>query len=251
MPAAKGARKPTDGQVQETWNLVSLGDSTPTGYGVGTENSYVSIYAKYIEEDLGIHVAVHNWATNETRTVADWAEAIRHDEQLREDLMNAQVITIWLGWHNVIPSITVHGENSSIELTRTLDVHRLREATHPMRDSYNRLLSEIVALAPPHEARILIADVGIPALFVRTYKEYGVFDEFKKHAYESWREYIIQSAGKYEVFVVHTSEVVNDPNHDQQMAPEYMQADGIHFNEAGHKLIAQIHREIGYECSRI
>jgi hypothetical protein len=35
---------PTIHRNQPTWHLVALGDSTPTGKGVGTEHSYVEVY---------------------------------------------------------------------------------------------------------------------------------------------------------------------------------------------------------------
>ena len=85
-----------------TWDLVALRDSTPAGYGVGADNSYIQIYAEYIEQDLGVDVVVHNWATNSTRTVAEWAEQVRNNDELRDNLRNAEVITIWLGWHDVM-----------------------------------------------------------------------------------------------------------------------------------------------------
>jgi lysophospholipase L1-like esterase len=65
-----------------------------------------------------------------------------------------------------------------------------------------------------------------------------------------WREYLIQAARKHSVHVVSTYEMLNGPNGDQEIPPEYMQSDGLHFNKEGHKLIADLHRNVGYEYSR-
>jgi lysophospholipase L1-like esterase len=232
------------------WDLVTLGDSTPTGYGVGADPSYVQIYAGYIEEDLGVDVVVHNWATNRTKTVSDWVEKVRNNEELREDLRNAEVITMWLGWHDVIPNIGIGRGGPCYKRADEVDVDCLGEVTKPMQDGYDKLLSEIVSLASPDETQILIADVGIPSLFIARWKEYGTLDVLKRHAYEVWRDYIIQAASKHNVHVVHTYEVINGSNGDQEMPSEYMQPDGIHFNEHGHKLLADLHRKLGYEYSR-
>jgi hypothetical protein len=234
---------PKHKQVKSTWHLVSLGDSTPTGKGVNINHSYVYIYASYIEEDFGVDVEVHNWATNEIQTVANWVEKVCNNEELREDLRNADVITIWLGWHDLVAFIfsKISG-NSHDEVV----ADSLREITNPMQDAFDSLLSEIVSLATPDETLILIADVGIPSLFVVKWKKEGTFDIWKQHAYEVWHNYIIQAAAKHNVHVVPTYELINGANGDRVMPSEYMQADKVHFNEQGHKMIADIHRKAGY-----
>jgi lysophospholipase L1-like esterase len=232
-----------------SWDLVALGDSKPTGYGVGVDHSYVQVYAGYIEEDLGVDVAVHNWATNNTRTVADHVEAVRSNQELREDLRNAEVITIWLGWHDVIPSIGIGRGGPCYKRADEVDVDCLAEVTNPMQKGFDKLLSEIVSLASPDETLILLADVAIPSLFIARWKEYGTLDLLKRHAYEVWRDYIIQAASKHKIHVVYTYEVVNGPKGDQEVPSEYMQSDGLHFNEQGHKLLADIHRKVGYQYS--
>lgn len=231
------------------WDLVALGDSTPTGYGIGKDKSYVQIYAGYIEEDLEVNVTVHNWATNDTRRVADWVEEVRTNEELREDLRNAEVITLWLGWHDVLPEILISRDDSSIDLRHELDAARLREITSPMEDAFDQLLSEILTLANPEETLILIADVGIPALIFRKCREYGILDLWKELAYEVWCDYIIKAARMHGIHVAHTYEVINGVDGNQETRPEYMQSDCLHFNEEGHKLIASIHREVGYDYS--
>jgi lysophospholipase L1-like esterase len=232
-----------------SWDLVTIGDSTPTGYGVLPDHSYVQVYAEYIEEDLGINVVVHNWATNSTRTVAGWVEFVRNNQELREDMRSAEVITIWLGWHDVIPSIGIGRGGPCYKSADEVDVDCLGQVTKPMQDGFDKLLSEIVSLASPDETLILIADVGIPGLFVERWKEYGILDLLKRHAYEVWRDYIIQAASKHKVHVVGTYEVINGPNGDQTLPPEFSKPDGLHFSVEGHRLIANLHREVGYEYS--
>ena len=232
------------------WDLVALGDSTPTGYGVGADNSYVQVYAEYIEEDLGVDIVVHNWATNSIRTVAEWAEEVHNNDELRGDLRNAEVITIWLGWHDVIPNIGVPRDGPCYPRSQEVDLDCLAEVTAPMEGAFEDLLSEIVSLASPSETLILIADVGIPPLFVARWKEDRTFNDQRQHANEVWREYIVQAASRHGVLVVNTYEVLNGLNGDQEMSPDYVQSDSLHLNEQGHRLLADRHRQVGYEYLR-
>ena len=229
-----------------SWDLVAIGDSTPTGYGVGADNSYVQVYAGYIEDDLGVDVVVHTWAINSTQAAI---RSVLSNETLREDLRNAEVITIWLGWHDVIPSIGIGRGGPCYKRADEVDVDCLGEVTKPMQEGFDKILSEIVSLASPDETLILIADVGIPGLFVERWKEDGTLDLLKRHTYEVWRDYIIQAASKHKVHVVGTYEVINGPNGDQTLPPEFSKLDGLHFSVEGHRLIADLHREVGYEYS--
>ena len=230
-----------------SWDLVSLGDSAPTGYGVGLENSYVNIYSNYISEDLGVAVVVHNRATNSTRTVLEWVEVVRTDEELREELQNAEVVTIWLGWHDLIPSIGVSGKGGPCYKRGEIDLDCFRNVTDQMEQGFDDLLSEITSLARPNETLILIADTGNP--FVSAWLEYGTLDSLKGPAYEDWRNHLLEAAEKHRVHVVNTYYAINGPNGDQSLPPEYYQADGLHFSELGHSLLADLHREVGYEYS--
>ena len=195
-------------------------------------------------------MVVHNWATNSTRTVAEWAEQVRNNDELRDNLRNAEVITIWLGWHDVIPNIGVPRGGPCYPRTQEVDVDCLAKVTTQMETAFEELLSEVASLASPTETLIRIADVGIPPVFVAGWKEDGTFDALQRHAYEVWREYIVQAAGRHGVYVVNTYEVLNGPNGDQEMSPDYVQSDGLHLNEQGHRLLADRHREVGYEYLR-
>ena len=246
----QNASTPVAQQGDTTWDLVALGDSTPTGYGVGAHNSYVQVYAEYIEQDLGVGVAVHNWATNSTRTVAEWAEEVRNNNELRDNLRNAEIITIWLGWHDLIPNVGVPRGGPCYPQTQQLDLDCLAKVTSSMELAFEDLLAEIVSLASPGETLILIADVGIPPLFVARWKEDGTFDDLRRHAYEVWREYLVQAAGRHGVYVVNTYAALNGPNGDQGLSPDYVQSDGLHSNEQGHRLLADLHRQVGSEYLR-
>jgi lysophospholipase L1-like esterase len=233
---------------ETSWDLVALGDSTPAGVGVGVDHSYVQVYAGYIEEDLGVTVDVHNYATGSLRTVANWVQEVSRNENLRNDLQDAEIITLWLGSHDIIGAVGINN-GPCYQRAGEVDLDCLRETTDRMQEGYDKLLSEIVELASPAETLILISEIGIAPPWVRKWQEDGSFDLLKRHAYEAWRGHIIHAADKYRVHVVPTYEVLNGPNGDQAISQEYLQSDRVHLNEQGHRLMADIHRSVGYEYS--
>lgn len=231
------------------WDLVALGDSTAAGAGVPSADSYVQVYAGFIEQDLGVTVNVHSYATSSRRMVADWVEVVQSNEALRDDLRNAEVITIWLGSHDLLRAVGLGRGGPCYPRAGEADLDCLREMTDRMQEGFDLLLSEIVALASPAQTLILIAEIGIPPPMVAAWEEDGSLALLKRHAYEVWRDHLIQAAEKHRVHVVPTYKVLNGPNGDRRTPAEYLQSDGIHPNAKGHKLIADVHRGVGYEYS--
>jgi lysophospholipase L1-like esterase len=223
--------------TKEIWDLVAIGDSTPAGYGVPQGHSYVDIYAGYIEEDLNVEVVVHNQASIATRTVADHVNLLKKDERLRNEIREAEVILIWLGWHDVIPHL--FGTEDRCYANGEVDLVCLANVTDTMQVGFDELLAEITRLADPSETLILIADTGIPTLFVSQWKADGTFEIMSEHAYSVWQAYLIEAAEKYGVRVVPTSAFAGQ-------RVEKMQEDQLHSNELGHIEIADLHRSMGY-----
>ncbi len=230
-----------------SWDLVALGDSTPAGYGVGPENSFVQIYAGYIEEDLGVTVNVHNYATGSMRTVNDWAQQVRTNEDLRVDLTNAEVVVLWAGSHDMIRAVGVGRGGPCYPRAGEIDLGCLRETTDRMREGFDLLFSEIAALANPNDTLILAAEMGIPPPMSAAWREDGTFHLLREPAYEVWRKHLIQAANRHGIHVVATYEALNGPGGDREMPPEYLQSDRTHFNEQGHRLVADLYRSVGYE----
>ena len=226
--------------------LVSLGDSTPTGYGVGIEKSYVQILSNLIHQNLGTEMSVRNRATNELRKVADWLNLVREDPVIRDDINQADIVTIWMGWHDLIPMIGVPMGGPCYPESKLVDLKCLERATSPMKTAFDNLLSQIRGLSREH-LMILIADLGIPPLFVENWKADATFKPLKHHAYDVWRKIILQAADQNQAIVVNTSYLLNGPHRDQPMASEYIQPDGLHLNEKGHWLIAKKHWEVAKE----
>ncbi len=218
-----------------SWLYVALGDSVPSGYGLG--RSYVDYYAEYIEADLGVKVTAHNWA-EAGDTTDDLLRKIGQNQGLREDIRTAQVITIWIGG-NDIPDDCIKGDAVDMECIRT-PVTRLEQ-------NIDAILAEILSLTSTSRTLILIANIAIPNSVFDHWHTRGLFDELKGPAFEDWSNYIVQAATNQNISVVDSYRAVNGPNGDQKTSDEYFQADGIHPSETGHKFLADLHRQVGYE----
>jgi hypothetical protein len=222
-----------------SWDYVALGDSTPAGDGV--LESYVDYYAAFIEEDLGVKVQIHNFAQNGQSTRVLLGH-LGGSEKLREAIRGAEVITVWIGWSDLRRPVELH-RSGTCGGTDNLDC--IREAVEGLNSNFDAILDEILSLSSPTDTLIRIADVGNH--LVGVWKEQGRFDDLKGPCFGAWRDHIVESAEQRGVTVVYTYHVLNGSNGDESWTEKGLsQADGTHFNKEGHRLLARLHREIGY-----
>jgi len=228
------------GCMDRTWDYVALGDSYPAGYGA--ERSYVDYYAEYMEEDLGIRVKIHNYAQTGL-TSSELLSQVRSNAELRENIRNAEVITIWVGWNDYRVSLTQFytGTCGGEE-----NLYCMRESVTRLNENIDALLDEILNLASPQDTLIRIADTGIPPIFLSTWKQHGWFETLQEMCFEAWRDHLIAAADQRDVTVIYTYQILNGSGGDEKMRGIY-QSDGIHFNDKGQRLIADLHRQAGYE----
>ncbi len=223
-----------NGDTPESWDLVALGDSTPTGYGSPPGSAYTYQFAELVEQDLGVEIEVHDHSLNPTRTVAGWVEAVRTDDALAADLADAEVVTMWLGWHNVVNLIAPYGGDLTDELRASL-----ADRTATMDDDFDELLSLIVEQAP--EARVLIADTGIPPLFVERWADEPYWPEMKQAIYLTWRDDLVAAAEVHGATVIRSYQALNGPSGDEMPGPSLIQADQLHFTAEGQTFLAELH----------
>jgi lysophospholipase L1-like esterase len=228
--------------TDRTWDYVALGDSTPAGYGVG--ESYVHFYAQAIEEDLDVRVEVHNFSRS-GQTTSSLLSQLEANEELREAIRRAEVITIWTGWNDLGEPL---GRYRANECGGEDNLDCIQEVVAELNAHIDAILDEILSLSDPQDALIRIADVGIP--FVNTWTYNGWFDTLKGPCYEAWRDHLIEAAEARGITMVYTYYALNGPGGDRPVDPSLTQSDGVHFNEEGHRLIASLHREAGYTHGR-
>jgi lysophospholipase L1-like esterase len=219
--------------MPKEWIFLAFGDSTPAGYGLAGP-SYVEILAARIRAEHDIDVKLQNHAqSGETSRVL--LERLEQDLALRAEVRVAQLITIWTGWNDFTWSLAqfTHGRCGG---EQNLDC--VRTTAHDLLGNMERILGEILALNSGIRPRVLVGDVGMP--FARFWPEGGDHTVLRQAAYSAWREPLRAAVQARELTFV-------DPNRSLALASgdvtagEFLQADGVHFNLAGHRLLAEVH----------
>jgi lysophospholipase L1-like esterase len=235
-PAATPVPTPTT-----TIDLVALGDSTPAAYG--TVRSYAQIYATYMEEDLSVVVRFHQWARNGQRA-SELLANLQQDQALRDAIGQAEVITIWTGFNDIFPAIGIDPRGGVCGPWADLDLNCASVRVAALKSAIDGIVAELLDLADPGKTLILFADVGNP--LASRWQELGLLDELKGPIMEAWIDHVSEACEGTGFRVVHTYQALNGPRGDQVVDPGIMQDDGLHLNSDGHKLLADIHRQLGY-----
>jgi lysophospholipase L1-like esterase len=223
------------GYGTQRWVYVALGDSTPAGYGVGGV-SYVNYYTEHLQEDLGVQVEVRNFARSGETTGA-LLEALHGNSALRTALGKARIITLWTGWNDFWPVV------SQFMISGEVNLALVQEKIRSLRVNFNAILDEILVLRPAGRVIVRIADSANP--FVNEWQSRGWLEKLRGPCFEAWRVPLVEGAKSHGFGVVHTYHAINGPT-GAETGGEIFQEDGVHFNSAGHRLLAALHRQAGY-----
>jgi len=205
------------------WDYVVLGDSRTWGFP--------DYYAAHIEADLGVKVTVHYWS-RDGQMSGSLLLLLRNNQELRSDISEAEVVTFFgnagRGYCGGIDTEDCFGQTLT-----------------DFRANLDAIIAEILSLRSTSDTIIRTMDWFHPC--VKENKEDGIFEECKR-CIEALNEQIVQAASEHNIPVVRTHPVFNGPDGDEDAREKgYVQADGLHHNEAGRVLIADLHRELGYE----
>lgn len=244
VPPTVVAFEPAAGAATTTWDLVALGDSNVSGWGVRSDEPFTpgeafpGVYAGMLATDMGVRVVLHSYypaqLSNEVRTVARWAEVVRTDPAVRADLASARVVIVLIGYHDLLPALLFGRCPPWPELETCLN-----DLTAPMPAAFDALYDEISALIP-EGALVLVNDYGIPGPVYERYSKEPFWPEFRRAAFEDWRDALEAAAVDHGFTVVHTYAQMNGPDGEPLRDPAETTSDGWHFNATGHRWIAEI-----------
>jgi lysophospholipase L1-like esterase len=234
-----GAVEPgaTRGDANPPWTIVAIGDSTPAGWGHAPELAYPSVYGVALSVELGVESEVVNHATGTIRTVAQWAERVRSDEGLARDLTSAQVVLVWLGWHDILPIVSQRTQAYWPDPLRA----QLEAKNAELRPAWRDLLTTLRAAGGPSCA-ILVADTGLIGFLPEQFGRESYWPELKRLVYLDWRCALLRAAEEADARVIPTMAALGGPDGEGDLHPELLSADGLHFNAAGHRFLADLHR---------
>lgn len=220
------------------WDYVVLGDSITTGYP--------EMYKALIEEDYDGEVTI----TIKDRhvggqTSSQLLQNLKTNEQLREDIRNAELITIEIPWAGCRGALALSLSSTSCGGEDEQDCLRNCLATYE--SDTTAIYAELVSLCSPSEELIRAHDVYL--FHTSTAQEVGAFDVISSywlqgnaHVHATAENYGIPVANIYEAFM----------GEDGMQAPEengLVMSDKIHTTFEGQHLIAELLHQLGYELA--
>ena len=217
--------------VAESWDYVVLGGTNGT--------RWAAEYGDLMESDLGVEIVYHDYyEANQKVSRLLWLAM--NNEGLRNDIKNAEVITIGIGFSDILETIRFRFEFDAI------DQRELEQAVEEFRKTYNSMLSEIVSIASPNDTIIRIMDFYF--LWVGRYREKGIYASTKRD-WMKFNECISEAGDRHGIPVAHVFEAFNGLlGDDDPAAKGYLLADDIYYaSQKGEEVIAEEFRRLGYE----
>ena len=209
---------------EKTWDYVILGSS------IGTWG-WTEYYGDYIETDLGVNIVSHSYYVSSQRA-SGLLKNLRNKEELRDDIINAEVITIGIGFMDIRIAVLYHP-------------NRINEELKTFRETYDAILSEILSLNNSTDTIIRVMDFYCP--YVQSHKDSGIYEDTKRYWME-FNEVIAEVAEKHGILGAQVFQAMNGVHGDDDPNVQgYLASDGHHLSDEGYQVIAKLFRELGYE----
>ena len=228
MPSARADGRSPD-VAGQAWDYVVLGSS------IGTQWS--GHYGTLIETDLSVQVIYHDYYFPFKKVLA-LLNDVTENPKVRDDIANAEIITIGVGFADMRPAITMWGSER-----KNPDSEGMNKAIHEFCVTYYAMLAEVVSLAAP-SAIVQIMDFYFP--YVAAHKDRGIYESTKKD-WKRFNECIFAAGRRHGVPVAQVHNAFNGPlGDDDPLAKGYLDAGGKHSSEEGMRVIAEQFRSLGY-----
>lgn len=228
-----------------TVDIVALGDSLVSGRAVNDDEPYTpedafpGVYADLLAEEQGVQTMLHSHFPdqlgNEIRSLEEWNDTLATDEQIRGDLAEAEIVIVWLGFHDFVPALMFGSCGSDWETMQPC----LDDAVAGMPEQYDTMFTTIDELAG-QDARVMIGTGGLPPLFVTSHASQPYWPDLYETVVTRWGQAITDAAAQHGVTVVDTTEALNGPDGTTPPPEEFSVGDGLHLSHAGHAYLAEM-----------
>lgn len=209
-----------------SWNYAVLGDSSSWGFP--------KFYAGYIEADLGVKVNMLNWASGGL-TSADVLKGLRDNPKERVDVSQAQVVTFYGNPLHLIGMRITGSEFGQNDCSP--------EKVAAYKAELGAIADEVLALRKGQPTIIRTYTRFMP--FYRLWQEQGA--EYRR-CVAALDAAIFEVGKERGILVADVGLALNGPNREQDPNEKGYLYDGIHENDEGAKVVADVFRKLGYEA---
>jgi lysophospholipase L1-like esterase len=225
--------------VAPTWNYTALGDSLADG--VLAQQGYVQRYATYVNTDTGANVNTTNLGVPGWHS-GDLLNAIENDAAFRTSITGAKVITWDIGGDDLANAHS-HFTQGTCGGPDNLDC--IRTAVTNFQHNWSAIISNILTLRSTSDTVIRTMDIYNP--YVASDMKAGTFDTLEPFL-DQVNNYIHSTSAAAGIPVANVHQAFNGS--DGKTDPGTLgliAVDGFHPNDAGHKVIADQLRTLGYQ----
>ena len=222
-----------------TWDYTALGDSLAAG--LIAQEGYVARYATYVNLDTGANVDATNlgipgWTSN------DLLNSLQNDPVFRNQVSDAQVVTWDIGGNDLN---NAHSQFTQKNCGGTDDQDCLRNAVTTFEQNWSAIITQLTALRSTSNTIIRTMDIYNP--YVASDMQAGIFDITEPYLDEV-NNYIHSTGAASGIPVANVHQAFNGADGTTDPATlGLIAADGFHPNDAGHKVIADQLRALGYQ----
>ncbi len=234
-PTATPEPPPTATATSEppVWDYVALGDTVVTAAG---DYGYITYYSAYLEADLGVKVIQHNKGVVTSRS-DQLLDRLRNDQALRDEIREAEVVTVYIGMYDLVDVFSTKYLIGACGGDDNMDC--IREMYKTLRANYDAIFDELLALCAPG------AIIRAATNYCTSIKKYG-YDGDMSSFFVTLNEQIIQSAAEHHIPLARVDVAFNGPAGNENAADKgYLL--NMHPSKLGAQVIADVHRELGYE----
>jgi len=221
-----------------TWNYTALGDSLADG--LIAQQGYVARYATYVNMDTGANVDTTNLGVPGWHS-GDLLNAIQNNLVYRNSISNAKVLTWDIGGDDLA---NAHNYYTQGACGGADGQDCLRNAVMTFEQNWSAIIAQLTSLRSTSNTIIRTMDIYNP--YVASDMQAGIFSITEPYLDEV-NNYIHSTAAAAGIPVANVHAAFNGP--DGTTDPNtlgLLAVDGFHPNDAGHKVIADQLRALGY-----
>ena len=209
---------------EKTWDYVILGCAQSTW-------GWTEYYGDYIETDLGVTIVRHDYVWP-SQLASMLLENLQNKEELRDDIINAEVITIGIGFADTRTAIMYFRQS-------------INDRLETFRENYDAIFREIMSLNKSSDTIIRVMDFYCP--YLQHYRDFGIYEDALRYCMD-FNNVIHEVAEDYDIPVAHVFEAMNGINGENDPNEKgYLADDKVHLSDEGYQVVAKLFRELGYK----